>query len=222
MKLLNPNSVVDVGCGLAQWLSVFRDAGVSDILGIDGNHVPRELIYIDQDCFMTYDLEECKNFSIDRKYDLAVSLEVAEHLLPDKADGSVDMLTSLSDVILFSAAIPGQTGENHFNEQPHDYWQGKFLLKGYYMMDILRPVIWNNININWWYRQNIFLLIKKDHPLYDESNVFDGRQIVHPELLEMYINKVSSLQHTIQQMTHISNHSFSTKLINYLKAFFRK
>jgi hypothetical protein len=189
IELLKPRSVVDVGCGLAQWLYVFNLNGVKTILGIDGNHVPLNELYIPKDNFLEYDLERAIEFRYDVKFDLAISLEVAERISEKGSDGFIKMLTELSNSVLFSAAIPYQTGERHINEQPHNYWQEKFREQGFEMLDILRPIIWNNKNVNWWYRQNIFLCVKKDHYLFDETKIFDGRQLIHPELLNMYVSK---------------------------------
>jgi SAM-dependent methyltransferase len=202
MNKLNPVSVVDIGCGLAQWLKVFQNNGVNDVLGIDGNHVPTDKIYVDKSNFLVYNLENGFDFEHNKIFDLAVSLEVAEHISEQYSDGLVHMITSLSNRILFSAAIPNQTGENHLNEQPHVYWKYKFQQKGYEMLDIIRPLIWNNKKINWWYRQNIFLLVKKNDILFDESFVYDERQVIHPELLNMYVN----------MFNHNSNSKRNTKL----------
>jgi len=187
-ELVKPNSVVDVGCGLAQWLYVFKSYGVKDILGIDGAHVPRGELYVNKENFLEYNLEAGQSFKLNKKFELVVSLEVAEHISVNSADGFVKMLTSLGDCILFSAAIPNQTGENHVNEQPHSYWKKKFEDQGFHMLDILRPLIWNNEKVNWWYRQNIFIVVKESHPLYADDKRYDGRQIIHPALLEMYVN----------------------------------
>jgi len=38
-----------------------------------------------------------------------------------------------------SAAVLGQGGEHHLNEQPHDYWRDMFLQRGFALIDGLRP-----------------------------------------------------------------------------------
>jgi hypothetical protein len=197
MNLVKPNSVVDVGCGLAQWLKVFSLFGVENILGIDGDHVPSDKIYIDESSFQYYDLESPRSVNVPFKFDLAISLEVAEHISEKNSEEFLELLSNLSDRILFSAAIPFQTGENHVNEQNHSYWQEKFLSYGFFMLDILRPIIWNNVNINWWYRQNIFLLVKKDDTLYNSDVIYNGNQLVHPELLKMYVEMNRNLNHLL-------------------------
>ena len=109
LQLLPVRSVVDVGCGDGSWLVVFRKLGVKEILGIDGEYVDPGLLQIPQDCFQAFDL--AKPFSLGRVFDLAVSLEVAEHLPAECAPGFVECLTRLAPSVLFSAAIPFQGGD---------------------------------------------------------------------------------------------------------------
>src|SRR2546427_1539345 len=73
-QLLPVRSVVDIGCGDGTWLRVFRELGVDEILGIDGEYVARELLQIPEDCFDAVDLT--KSFHLGRVFDLAMSLEV--------------------------------------------------------------------------------------------------------------------------------------------------
>ena len=115
-KLL-PNiiSVVDVGCGNGGWLNEWKRERKS-VLGIDGNDLPEKDRKI-LDCeYVKHDLNQPLPM-IEQKYDLCMCLEVAEHLLPERATTFINDLCSYSDIILFSAAIPGQTGVNHINEQ---------------------------------------------------------------------------------------------------------
>ena len=58
MGLLQPNTVIDVGCGLGTWLSVFKEYGVKDILGIDGDYIDRENLQIPQENFLSVDLKK--------------------------------------------------------------------------------------------------------------------------------------------------------------------
>ena len=58
-------------------------------------------------------------------------MEVAEHLPAMVADRYVDLLTHLSQVIVFTAAPPGQGGDDHVNEQPPSYWISKFQQRGF-------------------------------------------------------------------------------------------
>jgi hypothetical protein len=91
------------------------------------------------------------------RFDLAVCLEVAEHLPASSAEAFVKFLTGLAPVVLFSAAIPGQGGTNHINEQFLSYWVKLFSQSGYHPLDVIRPIIWNDERVPFWYRQNIIL-----------------------------------------------------------------
>jgi SAM-dependent methyltransferase len=188
MDLVSPNSVVDVGCGLGQWLGVFNEYGVKKNHGIDGGHVLKEKMFISEDYFEEYRLENSDRYEVLEKFDLAICLEVAEHLDEKCSNGIVKMLTSLSDIVLFSAAIIGQTGENHLNEQNPDFWVKKFSERGFVFIDPFRKAIWRNENINWWYRQNLYLVVHKSHPL---ASLFplDENLYIHPGLFNFHLNK---------------------------------
>jgi hypothetical protein len=159
LEIVQPKSVVDVGCGIGAWLSVFREHGIEDLLGIDGAYVDASQLLIPQHCFRTHDLEQ--PIALPRRFDLAVSLEVAEHISPACADAFVQSLVSLARVILFSAAIPGQGGEHHVNEQWPDFWAQKFARVGFAGIDCIRPRVWTNTSVEWWYAQNTFLYVDR-------------------------------------------------------------
>ncbi len=148
-------SVVDFGCGTGTWLWVAQILGAEDILGIDGTYVPRALLMIPQEDFLPADLE--KDICLDRRFDLAISVEVAEHLAERSADVFVDNLTRSADTIIFSAAHPGQGGDGHVNEQPMEYWLEKFAARGFAAKEI-RHLFENDEKIEFWYRENIVLL----------------------------------------------------------------
>src|SRR5579864_3911534 len=103
-----PGSIVDVGCGVGSWLKCAQDLGVEDILGIDGDYVDRSRLLIDPVQFRALDLNE--RIEVDRRFDLAISIEVAEHLSFYRSETFVADLVKLSDVVLFSAALPYQGG----------------------------------------------------------------------------------------------------------------
>lgn len=150
-----PASVVDVGCGEGAWLSVWRELGVSDVLGLDGAHVARERLAIAPDRFRAADLSRA--FSAPRRFDLAQSLEVAEHLPRASAEGFVASLCTLSDIVLFSAAQPGQGGERHVNERPPSWWAQLFERHGFVAFDAIRPAVVGDARVDPWYRFNTIL-----------------------------------------------------------------
>jgi SAM-dependent methyltransferase len=150
-------SVVDVGCGTGGWLRAFADRGVTDFLGVDTDLVPLDLLMFDRAHFQAVDLTDPPE--LERRFDLAVSLEVAEHLPESAADRFVTFLCSLAPVVLFSAAIPGQEGEVHLNEQWPAYWAGRFACHGFEPIDVLRPLLWEDDRVAWFYRQNLLLYV---------------------------------------------------------------
>lgn len=189
INLLNPKSIADIGCGLGTWLKVFQDNGVKDIIGIDGHHLNKNQLVIDKNLVLLKDLEQ--PFSMDRKFDLAMSLEVAEHLRESSAKDFVVSITKLSDVILFSAAITKQGGQNHINEQLPSYWSNLFAKEGFTFIDVVRHNFWNNPKVDIWYRQNMFLVVKNEK-LNEFENVarFNQFDIIHPELYTSKLNQM--------------------------------
>lgn len=122
---------------------------------------------------------------LDRTFDLAICLEVAEHLTPGRAESLVNDLVSLAPVVAFSAAIPGQGGTNHSNERWPSYWRDLFSLAGFDAIDWLRTSNWRNEEIEWWYRQNLILYVKREDAHRFRSLVSDMPfDIVHPSTFE--------------------------------------
>jgi len=191
IQTFNPESVIDVGCGIGTWLYIYKTYGVKNILGIDGHHVNENDLLIQKDEFKAVDLENVNSDDF-KNFDLVNCLEVAEHISQQRADSFVTFLTSLSDVIVFSSAIPGQFGQNHKNEQYPDYWETKFNKIGYVYLDPFRKMFWNNPNIDWWYRQNLFLVLKEN--LADKINIerWDGSFWVAPEIFKFYVDELGT------------------------------
>jgi len=157
LDIIRPGSVLDVGCGLGHFCRKFLDAGISDVLATDGDYLNRGDLCIPQEYFRPSDLT--KPFDFGRKFDLVVSLEVAEHLPEQCADQFVDCLIKHGEAVLFSAAFPGQGGQNHLNEQWTAWWAEKFVKRGYFPMDVIRPKILSRPDLQPWYRFNPILYI---------------------------------------------------------------
>lgn len=156
---IRPASVIDIGCGIGTWLSVWKKTGVTDINGVDGSYVRVEDLLIEKERFSFFNLEQ--GYASNRKYDLVSCLEVAEHISAASAGNLVNSLCKLGDVVLFSAAIPGQGGTDHINEQYPDYWKKLFANNGFVPVDCLRKKIWSNDKVSFWYRQNLLFYIKE-------------------------------------------------------------
>jgi Methyltransferase domain len=162
LEFVQPASVVDFGCKHGEWLSVFRQHGSSRLLGFDQPKRIRHGLVIDESEFRVADLRE--RVTLDDRFDLAVCIEVAEHLPASAASPLIEALTSAAPVVLFSAAMPDQGGLGHFNEQPRQYWNDRFAGHGFEPVDCLRPRIWQDRRVAWWYRQNLFFFYDPSSP----------------------------------------------------------
>jgi hypothetical protein len=168
------------------WLKAFARLGCA-VTGVDGPHVPTAQLAFPADRFVARDLT--KPLGIEGSWDLSISLEVAEHLPPDLAESFVADLAALAPLSLFSAAIPLQGGVHHVNEQWPGYWVDLFARHEMVPIDCIRPIVWEDERIEWWYAQNILLFVKDslavEYPrlarLHQEGN---GRvmPLVHPRL----------------------------------------
>ncbi len=170
-------SVVDFGCGVGTWLNVVRRLGVSDVVGLDGDYVDNSLLQIPKDLFVPMDLS--KKVQLGRKFDLALSLEVAEHIDSTSAEQFVLNLCEHADIILFSAAVPGQGGVNHVNEQWQSYWLKLFEMQGFIVDYSLRNELWNDEEIAFYYRQNMLLVSRAGMYRVDCDGLVD---VVHPAM----------------------------------------
>ncbi len=200
-NMIHPVSVADIGCGTGSWLKVAKTLGARQVLGVDGIRVDQAMLCIEPGEFLQHNL--ALPLITDNKFDLAICLEVAEHLAEKDADNIVDILAGLSDVILFSAGIPGQGGQFHENEQWPAYWQQKFEDRGCYPIDNLRPVFWDNARVDWWYRQNMLLYVKKN--AVDRLNLTAAAKLpayIHPELLKL---KQQMLQEKQQHIDYLED-----------------
>lgn len=182
--VIKPKSVVDVGCGVGTWLSAAKSLGATHVVGFEGGwvaNVPKPDPSIE---IRAVDLE--KDLDDANRFDLAMCMEVAEHLTSARSTTLVRDLCGLSDCILFGAAIPGQGGENHINEQWQSYWLNLFDSMNYAAADIVRPAVWRNDDVEFWYRQNSLLYINRTKlpalGLPDTKPLFVD--IAHPMIVE--------------------------------------
>ncbi len=192
MSLVGPSSIVDVGCGEGLWLKAFAEAG-AEVRGVDGAWVNVDRLAIPKDRFAVCDLEQPFELG---SADLAMSLEVAEHLPDAVADSFIASLTSIAPVILFSAAIPLQGGSHHVNEQWPEYWEKKFRARGYVPVDAVRRHVWDDERVSFFYAQNILLYVKESElskysKLQEEIASGHGKalSLVHPFIFKYYAER---------------------------------
>lgn len=192
-------SVVDVGCGTGSWLAAFRANGIEDVLGFDGDWVQATQLKIPADRLVCQDLT--RPLRVNRRFDLAICLEVAEHLPETRAASFVEDLTRLAPCVLFSAAIPDQGGTGHINEQFLSYWAGHFEREGFGPVDLVRPAIWSNDKIEWWYRQNIMIFGAADQPILNaDSRLRSANDYIHPRYLQQLRQKQAVAPVTLGQL----------------------
>jgi SAM-dependent methyltransferase len=173
---LRPASVVDVGCGSGGWLKIFREHGVADVVGVDAPYVEPDALRIDPGAFVAHDLSE--PFRLDREFDLAISLEAAHYVAEGRAATLVESIARLAPAVLFGAAVPHQGGGPGRNRQWPAWWAELFARHGFRAEDWLRPLVWEDERVDWWYAQNTILYLR------DEAESEPVRPLVHPGLLE--------------------------------------
>ncbi|WP_114373947.1 class I SAM-dependent methyltransferase [Elioraea thermophila] len=183
-------SAIDVGCGAGTWVKALLELGAEDVLGIDGEYA-RSVLRIPHERFLAHDLRQPVN--LDRRFDLALSLEVAEHLPAERAAGFVADLVCLAPAVLFSAAIPLQGGTNHVNERWQHEWARLFADHGYRPFDVIRPRVWTDERVEPWYRQNTLLFLTQGHPQTDRVAQAEREgprplSLVHPSVYPLGYN----------------------------------
>ncbi len=187
LQYVSPKSFVDLGCGNGAWTKEFAARGIDDYLGVDGPWVDPAWLDIPTDHFQQDDL--AVGSKIDRTFDLAISVEVAEHLPSTSADGFIATITRAAPVVLFSAAIPYQGGTGHVNEQWPSYWKAKFAAHGFVPVDVLRRPLWDREDIAYFYRQNVTFYVREDaiadYPKLAAAHAELGGalpDLIHPEV----------------------------------------
>lgn len=168
---VQPATVTDVGCGQGWWGWEFERLGC-EVLGLDGAYVPRCLL----SHFLAHDLNE--PLPDLPRADLVVCLEVAEHLPEARAKSFVADLVRLGRFVLFSAAVPHQTGAGHVNLHWSSWWAALFGRHGYHADLRYRWLTWTDSRVEVWYAQNVVLM----RPDLDQHQ--QPLDVIHPVIHE--------------------------------------
>lgn len=211
VKTFAPKSLLDVGCGIGNWGMVAKELGIPHIKGIDFSEIVANELKIDPQEFEKVDLR--KPFKLNEEFDLVISLEVGEHLPIESAEDFVHSICQHGDIVLFSAAIPGQGGFRHINEQWPDYWALFFHKQGFQTYDVLRNKFWNNTQIKPWYKQNMLLFAKPSAVAQlNWAPTPQVSRLVHPDI---FLDKVKKLH------TYKRNPSLQIGYMTFLRAIAR-
>jgi len=195
---INPSSVLDVGCGKGDWIREFKRHGVMDCMGIDGIGLEGREYHADPTQFKKINLTE--EWNLDRRFDLAVCLEVAEHIPEHASNVLLENIARHASTILFSAAIPFQPGQGHVNCHPPEYWQLKLNRLGYSCIDPWRERFWNKEFSEYWYKQNLFLA---EYSLVNAGAEPRIRHLIHPDMLK---DLSSSYSHDLTRLKTENQH----------------
>ena len=161
VKNLSINSALDVGCGTGSWLSIWSKLGVNNFIGVDFMK-PSSNLRIPLENYIQCDLSK-EDIPIENHFDFAQCLECLEHVPKVRAEKIVNKLCCLTNKVLFSAATPGQGGENHINEQSLEYWRMIFKKNNFIPFDPVRTKFKNEKSISFWYRNNVILYVNADN-----------------------------------------------------------
>jgi hypothetical protein len=187
LENLQPASFLDVGCGSGTWLHAAAKLGIPELSGVDGIVLPQDRLHVSSDLVQRLDLSQ--PFSLGRFFDVAVCLEVAEHLPESSADALIASLVGHADVVFFGAACPGQPGQHHVHCQWPEYWQRLFNDNGFVCDDAIRWRIWDNQRIEPWYRQNIFRASRDADNCGREARI---KSVIHPSMLKLMYDGLDS------------------------------
>jgi hypothetical protein len=156
--------------------------GAREVFGIDGVPIAHERLLFDPQFFRVWDLTS--PLDLGRKFDVTLCLEVAEHLDEQFAPTLIDNLTRHSDRVVFSAACPDQPGQHHVNCRWPSYWQTLFNQRGFACEDEVRWQLWEEAQIEPWYRQNMFIAKHMPHLAGLEPRI---HPVIHPDMARLQL-----------------------------------
>jgi SAM-dependent methyltransferase len=122
-------SLLDVGCGTGHYLLACQKSGVADVFGIEGSPHAFKHLLVANSLVVKHDLRQPYTFN--RRWDVVLSIEVAEHIDDVDTGNYVKILCDGGDIVIITAAPLGQGGTRHINEHSREWWTEKFAVAGY-------------------------------------------------------------------------------------------
>ena len=184
-----PESLLDVGCGNGVWMRAALDFGVPEVYGLDGIKIPEDQLHVSAEKIRHQDLTLA--WELNKRFDVVLCLEVAEHLDAAFAPNLIDCLVKHGSRIYFSAACPGQSGQHHVHCQWPAYWQQLFNSRGFSCLDDARWLVWNDEQIEPWYRQNMFVAVHDPLTAGQEPRL---PPVIHPAIANLMIQKAGNAE----------------------------
>ena len=206
--------VVDIGCGSGCWSKASIELGAREVVAIDGEYIDSTRLVIPLSAFRVCDLEReslTTVIPLDTKFKLVICVEVAEHLSSARSEFFIAEICHFGDLVLFSAAVPGQGGVHHVNEQWPEFWASLFQKNGFACFDFIRRDLWTRQDIEYWYAQNVMLFARRGSRSFDSLSLIapptvQPWAVIHPRLYERlyspWISPLAEAKSQIHKMTH--------------------
>lgn len=162
-EIYQPKTVVEFGCGPGHLSRELAKIGVQ-VTAVDGYSQPDFAeLSVEFHSLNLNDPTAIAHLFTNKSFDLALSLEVAEHLEPEVSPTIANWLTKIAPVVIFSAGVPGQEAHGHINLRPRDYWHSLFTQANFIAADRIREKLRLHPSIAHWYRLNILDYVHIDH-----------------------------------------------------------
>lgn len=183
----NPKTVIDFGCAYGYLVKALRDLGV-DAWGIDISSyaISKADENVKKYLRVHSVLEKLPN-DLYEKFDMAICIEMIEHLYESDGLRALENISNYSDTILLSSTSRDFMEETHFNVQQNEYWAEKMSKLSFYKA--------LNYNIDYIsldafvYKKDLNikvsdLVFKYEHKIRHEKSIVEREQLTNRRLVK--------------------------------------